>query len=170
MSTSTVPEPKAADLADLNALFADFDASFGKAATKKAVAAERATARAAKPKAAAVNPHLSESRTANTLRNLLGPESVWRPVAVTAQIVEQSCRCCGGSTKYLGNVTVTHEHKRTRALWSAQIPESPAHSELPHEVAYHTMRVEQCASCIEIGLRMSELAAQPECHQLSLFS
>lgn len=109
---------------------------------------------------------VSEGLEANRMAELMSANSSWKPVAVVAIVVIQSCRCCHGDTEYLGNTLVRFINKNNNIQWDHVIPEGPEHVSLPHKVDTFYQNVEQCPSCVRFNLHLSDIAA---IQQLNLF-
>lgn len=149
--------------ADALALFADLiaEGSRDRAAEKKTKA---------KAKAEAV-------KTAKTSRQLREALPVFYAVAdptfeskyQTAQIILQSCDCCGSLTRFVGAVHTHQRHKRVATTWR-EIP-APLNTALPLTIRYHEQTTPMCASCLSSISHIQDAltAAQYSDSQLSLF-
>lgn len=137
------------------ALFADLDASFG----KKAKRAPSTPALKPKP--------ISEGIQANRIAELMSANSPWRAVAVVAHLVEQSCRCCGGKTEYIGNILIRHSHKTRGYIWDHTLPTDASHAFLPKIIETLPIVVEECPSCLRTNLFQQDIDTPAP--QLKLF-
>lgn len=94
-------------------------------------------------------------------------EAGWTAISQVAQIIIQSCECCGSTTKYIAGNTLRQKHKSNLAFREIH---APVDATLPLEVRYHSNTTAYCAECIDIQKRVEDLFPSAEHNpQLSLF-
>jgi hypothetical protein len=133
---------------EIDALFLEFDAEFGK--KKKAPAA---------PKPVRV-PQISEGQEANRLAELMSENSMWKAVAVVSYIVRQRCDCCRGETEHVGNTVIRHVHKRMGVHWDHVLPYQGNHTTLPHEIYYFPQTIKECPLCLRFNLHINDIKTE----------
>lgn len=142
-----------------DALFAEFDAEFGKKPKgRKAAPAVKKEEK---------KPLMSEGQEANKIAQLMSTRSPWRPTAVISYLITQVCKCCRSETEFVGNTLIRHTHKVHGYVWDHILPEAPEHAMLPRTTQDHRQMVEQCPSCIRYNLIQMPIDA--ENIQLPLF-
>lgn len=140
-------------------LLALFTAEFGTGEKTKKTTTPKATS----PK----KPKPSEYSDANRIAQLMSFSSPWKPTAIIAHIIQQTCVCCGGEVESIGNILIRHEHRVTHSLWDCAMPPTFAHALLPRSVHYHEQTVSHCPTCFR--LEISQCEAETHNRQLSLF-
>jgi hypothetical protein len=147
-------------------ILAMLTSEFGKKSTRKPAKAKKVAGTATDTAKSAIQLETSE---ANRIARLMQPQTPWRPVALVVHLVEQTCRCCHGTTEFVGNVLIRHEHRVTNARWDCLMPENPSHALLPREMFPHQQSIEQCPSCLRMEFFASQIPARQGI-QRSLFS
>jgi hypothetical protein len=125
---------------EANALFADINNSFGKAANRKA-----------KPKAEPKEPALTTFlKEANAIAKAM-ESPTWKPVAIVHYIIKQQCECCGKMPECVGGTLVRHSHNKRKDTWDFPRPDMRSFSHLAQIIIEETTSVPFCPECLRAG-------------------
>lgn len=118
-------------------LIKELDVEFGKEAQKR-----KAREQSDKPPK-----DWNELSEAKRLAFLAQATKTWRPIAVSAIRVFQSCQCCGNTQAYIATYFVRFQHRTKATIWDYRVPIEADHSALPRIIEDQYETVPECPSC-----------------------